>query len=157
MTSPALSVPRGAALEEAIAILGRSGISSLPVVDEQGAVVGIVSEGDVLRDQLPRDPRAHLRASLPTLARERTVDDVMTPDPRCVTPTRTAPSRELLALKGEEPPARRRAAPRRRHQPQRPPSGVAAPDADLTRRSTARVEPVCARDCKVTLGPSCAV
>lgn len=101
MTSPALSVPQGAALEVAIAILGRSSISSLPVVDEQGAVVGIVSEGDVLRDQLPRDPRAHLRASLPTLARDRTVDDVMTPDPKCVTATTDSSEvAQLLARKG---------------------------------------------------------
>ena len=101
MTSPALSVPRGAPLEVAIAILGGSSISSLPVVDEQGAVVGIVSEGDVLRDQLPRDPRAHLRPSLPTLARDRTVDDVMTAEPRCVTPlTDSSEVAQLLARKG---------------------------------------------------------
>ncbi|KGN40703.1 CBS domain-containing protein [Knoellia aerolata] len=101
MTSPALSLPLGAPLEEAIAILGRSRISSLPVVDEHGVVVGIVSEGDVLRDQLPRDPRAHLRASLPTLARDRTVDDLMTADPRCVTSaTDSSEVAQTLAAKG---------------------------------------------------------
>ena len=101
MTSPALSVPQGAPIEVAITILGRSSISSLPVVDPQGAVVGIVSEGDVLRDQLPRDPRAHLRAPLPTLQRERSVDDVMTPDPRCVSPTTDSSEvAMLLAQKG---------------------------------------------------------
>lgn len=101
MTSPALSVPRGAPIEVAIAILGRSSISSLPVVDEAGAVVGIVSEGDVLRDQLPRDPRAHLRASLPTLARDRTVDDVMTAGPHCVSPgTDSSEVAQLLARQG---------------------------------------------------------
>ena len=101
MTSPALSVPLGAPIEVAIAILGRSSISSLPVVDEVGAVVGIVSEGDVLRDQLPQDPRAHLRAPLPTLARDRTVNDVMTADPRCVTPTTDSSEvAQLLARRG---------------------------------------------------------
>lgn len=101
MTAPALSVPQGAPLEVAIAILGRSSISSLPVVDEHGAVVGIVSEGDVLRDQLPRDPRAHLRATLPTVARDRTVDDVMSPDPKCVTTTTDSSEvAQLLARKG---------------------------------------------------------
>lgn len=101
MTSPALSVPLGAPIEVAISILGRSSISSLPVVDERGAVVGIVSEGDVLRDQLPRDPRAHLRAPLPTLARDRRVNDVMTADPKCVTQmTDSSEVAQLLARRG---------------------------------------------------------
>jgi CBS domain-containing protein len=86
MTSPAVSLPRGAPLEEAIQLLGTAGISALPVVDPDQRVVGIVSEADILREPLPRDPRAHLRPSEATLRQDHTVDEVMTVDAVCATP-----------------------------------------------------------------------
>jgi CBS domain-containing protein len=85
MTSPVVSVRRGAPLEDAIHLLATAGISALPVVDPELRVVGIVSEADILREPLPRDPRAHLRPYDPTVRRDRTVDDVMTVDAVCVT------------------------------------------------------------------------
>jgi CBS domain-containing protein len=85
MTSPVVSVRRGAPLENAIQLLGAAGISALPVVDAELRVVGIVSEADILREPLPSDPRAHLRPSEATVRRDRTVDDVMTVDAVCVT------------------------------------------------------------------------
>ena len=85
MTSPAVSLRRGTPLDDAIQLLGAAGISALPVVDGELRVVGIVSEADILREPLPRDPRAHLRPSESTPRRDRTVDDVMTVDAVCVT------------------------------------------------------------------------
>lgn len=85
MTAPALSIRRGAPLEDAIRLLGTAGITALPVVDEEQRVVGIVSEADILREPLPRDPRAHLRPSEATVVRDHTVDEFMTVDPVCVT------------------------------------------------------------------------
>ena len=87
MTSPALSLPRSATLDDAVELLGGAGISALPVVDESGRCVGIVSEADVLREPLPRDPRAHLRPATVVDATSRALADVMTPDPRCVSAT----------------------------------------------------------------------
>ena len=85
MTSPAVSVRGGAPVEDAIHLLATAGISALPVVGPELRVVGIVSEADILRQPLPRDPRAHLRPSESTLRRDRTVEDVMTVDAVCVT------------------------------------------------------------------------
>lgn len=85
MTTPAVRVRCGAPIEDAIHLLGTTGISALPVVDVEQRVVGILSEADVLREPLPRDPRAHLRPSATALVRDRIVDEVMTVDAVCVT------------------------------------------------------------------------
>jgi CBS domain-containing protein len=37
------------------------GYAALPVVDDEGRLVGIVAEADVLRNRLPADPRLHVR------------------------------------------------------------------------------------------------
>jgi CBS domain-containing protein len=97
MTSPAMSIRRGAPLEDAIRLLGTAGISALPVVDAELRVVGIISEADVLREPLPRDPRAHLWPQEAVPRRDRTVDDVMPVDAVCVT-THTDCSDVALAL-----------------------------------------------------------
>ncbi|WP_353950209.1 CBS domain-containing protein [Knoellia sp. S7-12] len=86
MTKPAESIHPGATLEDAIAKLGRARISALPVVDRDRRVVGIISEGDVLRQRLPADPRAHMIPSAPTSAGEPSIEAVMTADPQCATP-----------------------------------------------------------------------
>ncbi|MEO7268747.1 MAG: CBS domain-containing protein [Knoellia sp.] len=85
MTAPAESIHPEATLEEAITKLARARVSALPVVDRDHLVVGIISEGDVLRQRLPADPRAHLRPVAPTRAVEREVHEVMTADPQCAT------------------------------------------------------------------------
>ena len=41
--------------------MARSGFAALPVVDDDGALIGIVAEADVLRHRLPEDPRVHAR------------------------------------------------------------------------------------------------
>lgn len=97
MTSPAVSIRRGATLEDAIQLLGAAGISALPVVDAELRVVGIISEADVLREPLPPDPRAHLRPQEAISRRDRTVDEVMTVDAVCAT-THTDCSDVALAL-----------------------------------------------------------
>ncbi|CAN7455456.1 CBS domain-containing protein [Knoellia sp. LjRoot47] len=87
MTSPALSLPVSATLDDVVELLGGSGISAIPVVDEAGRCVGIVSEADVLRQPLPRDPRAHLWTTSATSGPSPSLDEVMTKDPTCVAPT----------------------------------------------------------------------
>ena len=41
-------------------VLAERGFAALPVVDDDGAVIGVVAEADVLRDRVPQDPRLHL-------------------------------------------------------------------------------------------------
>jgi CBS domain-containing protein len=49
MTTPVLSVKSSAPLKDAVAMMLAQGISGLPVVDEAGALAGMVTEGDLLR------------------------------------------------------------------------------------------------------------
>ena len=48
MTTNVLTVPTGMTLKETAQLLGDRGISGLPVVDDDGTVVGVVSEADIL-------------------------------------------------------------------------------------------------------------
>jgi CBS domain-containing protein len=102
MTSPATSLQAGSRLDAAIQVLAAHHISSVPVVDASGQVVGLVSEADVLREGLPPDARAHLRLTdSPVGLWHRLVDDVMTVDPMTVTPdSDAARAAELLSERG---------------------------------------------------------
>lgn len=85
MTSPAFSVLEGATLEEALSLMASSRVTSLPVVDGGGRVVGIISEADLLRTDLEPDPRAHARPSQQaTQSGLAIVGQVMTPHPHTV-------------------------------------------------------------------------
>ncbi|GAA1337402.1 CBS domain-containing protein [Arthrobacter roseus] len=48
MSTPVFTVPASASVEEIAGVLGRHQISAVPVVDESGHVLGVVSEYDVL-------------------------------------------------------------------------------------------------------------
>ena len=88
MSTPVFSVHEGTSVREALRLLDKHAITSLPVVDRDGALVGVVSEADLLRDTVPHDPR---RRMLPTVVPEdapaRTVSEVMTSRPVTVGPT----------------------------------------------------------------------
>ncbi len=67
MTTPVVTIPPNALVEDALEIMLRHSISGLPVVDEEGKLVGILSEFDTLMllgdssDQYsPITPIAHL-------------------------------------------------------------------------------------------------
>lgn len=86
MSSPALTVARRVAPDAAFELMAQHAVSSLPVVDERGDLVGILSEADLLRASLPPDPRAHLRSPVePTRRQPLLVADVMTAAPRTTT------------------------------------------------------------------------
>ncbi len=59
MTSPAVTVAPEASAKEALRRLAEHGITAMPVVDEAGALVGVVSEADLIRGAVLPDPRAH--------------------------------------------------------------------------------------------------
>jgi CBS domain-containing protein len=52
MVSNVITVNMDATIQEVAGILARNRISAVPVVDHQGKVVGIVSEGDLIRREI---------------------------------------------------------------------------------------------------------
>jgi CBS domain-containing protein len=79
MTSPVHTIGPDAGVESAVQRLTAASITALPVVDEAGELVGMVSEGDLLWHRMPADPTAHLRRDLDRDAPRppRTVREVM--------------------------------------------------------------------------------
>ena len=61
MTREVVTVGPDTSAKYAAAVMADRGFAALPVVDDEGRVIGIVAEADVLRDRLPQDPRLHLR------------------------------------------------------------------------------------------------
>jgi CBS domain-containing protein len=85
MTSPAYSVHEDEALGAALKLMATAKVTGLPVVDRQDRVVGIISEADLLRADLERDPRAHMRVTPATSGTSPgTVASVMTANPHTV-------------------------------------------------------------------------
>lgn len=65
MTAEVAAVPEAARYREIIAILRRRGVSSLPVLDQGGRVVGVVSEADLLDRHTTREmPSGTIRLAL---------------------------------------------------------------------------------------------
>jgi CBS domain-containing protein len=65
MTRSVVTVHADTPVHRAAALMTEHGITSLPVLDEDDGVIGIVSEADLLRDRMPHDPRSHLRRDEP--------------------------------------------------------------------------------------------
>jgi len=61
MSSPAVTVRPDASIKEAARLLTEHGITAMPVVDKAGALLGVVSEADLIRDTVMPDQRAHER------------------------------------------------------------------------------------------------
>ena len=108
MTQPVISVTPNTSIGEAARLLLEHRISGLPVVDPSGAVVGIVTEGDLLRRVETGTQRRHARwleflIAPGRLAREyadanaRKVGEVMSQDVAAVTPQDTLA--EVVRLK----------------------------------------------------------
>jgi CBS domain-containing protein len=60
MSSPALTVAAEESVSGALRLMDARHVTSLPVLNREGRLVGIVSEADVLRDRVSPDPRAHM-------------------------------------------------------------------------------------------------
>lgn len=58
MTAPVITVRPETTIKEAAALLAGHGFTALPVLDEDDRLIGIVTEADLVRDRVPRDPRA---------------------------------------------------------------------------------------------------
>ncbi|MHA6783105.1 CBS domain-containing protein [Pseudonocardia saturnea] len=113
MTRPVLTVPPGTPVRAVAALLSGRGFTALPVVDDAGDLIGIVTEADLLRDRLRHDPRS------PLLSRELAaggppsrVSEVMTTD--VVTAQTWTDVADLVAEmqdRGAGAPARQRPSP----------------------------------------------
>jgi CBS domain-containing protein len=83
MSTPVRTVRPTTPVMAALRVLADHRLSSLPVVDDAGALVGIVSEKDLLREAI--EPPLSGRRQLPDTAPTR-VAQVMTPKPHTVRP-----------------------------------------------------------------------
>lgn len=88
MTSPVHTVGPDTSVESAAEVLAAKAVTALPVVDDAGDVLGMVSEGDLLWHRVPADPTAHLWRHLDREAElpPRTVREVMSSRPVTTTP-----------------------------------------------------------------------
>lgn len=79
MTHPVITVTADTGIKTAAELLVDRAISALPVVDEKGALVGIVSEADLVPMETRPDPRTQATPQLPTAGRmPSVVAEVMT-------------------------------------------------------------------------------
>jgi CBS domain-containing protein len=82
MTRQPVTVTPDMSAKDALMLLDRHSITSMPVVDAKGAVLGVVGEADLVRDALPPDSRTHL---LPITGERhhhaQRVEDLMTRHP----------------------------------------------------------------------------
>jgi len=110
MTRPVITVGPGHAVWDVANVLARHGITAVPVVDDDGELVGIVTEADVMRGRILPDPRG---VHVPSAPPAQTVGEVMTTDVVTVTEdsdvaevVRTMVDRRLRTvpvLRGREP------------------------------------------------------
>lgn len=87
MTTAVVSVTPEAGVREALRLLDRHAITSLPVVDAHGLLLGVVSEADLLRDSVPADQRSRMiPLEVPRTVPARAVSEVMTRHPVTLQP-----------------------------------------------------------------------
>jgi len=87
MTTPVVSVSSEISVKHATELLDEHQITAMPVVDEGGHLLGVVSEADVIREVVPVDRRVHERSveiAGPTV--QLSVADVMSRLPLSVSP-----------------------------------------------------------------------
>ncbi|MCX2951434.1 HPP family protein [Lentzea sp. NEAU-D7] len=102
MTADVVVVRPDTPAREAAHLLAERGFTALPVVDDNGVLVGLVSEAELLRHRLPQDPRALVHGEPPKarVAPADLVGQVMT-SPVTVTPnTDLAEVADLMLERG---------------------------------------------------------
>lgn len=86
MSHPVITVRSWTPTGEAAHILQSRGFTSLPVLDDDDVLVGVVSEGDLLRWPLTPDPRRHPHFFDRSEGQVDVVAEVMTPVVESLTP-----------------------------------------------------------------------
>jgi CBS domain-containing protein len=102
MTGDPITVTPDTGVKDARTQLAYVGITSMPVVDDQRRLCGVVSEADLIRDVVADDPRAHERPiTIRPVVAARTVEDVYSRPPVTVRPLDDVTAAvELMAAKG---------------------------------------------------------
>jgi CBS domain-containing protein len=88
MTRDVVTVGPETSAHYAAEVLADHGFAALPVVDDDGRLLGIVAEADILRNRVPPDPRLHLR---------RAAGSDVPPPPSLVRGVMTSPVRSVEA------------------------------------------------------------
>jgi CBS domain-containing protein len=87
MSSPVVTARPDQPVKEIAALLAERGFTSAPVVDDDGHLVGMVTEADVLRDRIPVDARTRIWQDENVEAHPaQTVAEVMSTPAVAVTP-----------------------------------------------------------------------
>jgi len=60
MSSPVVTAQPDQPVKEVAALLAEHGFTSAPVVDDEGHLIGMITEADVLRDRIPVDARTRI-------------------------------------------------------------------------------------------------
>ena len=82
MTPHPVTVRVSASVKEALSLLAKYGVTSLPVVNSAGKISGVVSEADLIRETVARDPRLQeIPYEAEPVHTARTVEEVFTPMP----------------------------------------------------------------------------
>jgi CBS domain-containing protein len=84
MTPDPVTVAPTTPVREVAALLVEHRITSMPVVDDDRRVIGIVSEVDVLRDRMPHDPRSSVEVQDDGPDPAATVAEIMTDTVVCI-------------------------------------------------------------------------
>jgi CBS domain-containing protein len=86
MTPRPLTVHPSTETKTALRLLDQHAVTSMPVVDANSRIVGVVSEADLVREALPHDPRAHMIPPAESVRppRPRTVGEAMNRHPVAV-------------------------------------------------------------------------
>ena len=86
MTTSVITIDADARVIDAAKQLSANRITSMPVLDADGSLIGMISELDILRGRLARDPRSHMRRDQHDEPDpDKTVRSVMTPVVVCLT------------------------------------------------------------------------
>lgn len=84
MTRNVVTVPADATVRQAVALLAEHAITSLPVLDNDRRIIGIVSEVDLLSARMPHDPTASITVRSDGPDPTTLVRDVMTEPVVCL-------------------------------------------------------------------------
>jgi CBS domain-containing protein len=86
MSQPAVTVNDTASIKTAITLFERHDVSAMPVIDETGHLVGVISEADVIRESVLPDQRVHENpVHMNAASQQLLVADVMSCHPVTVT------------------------------------------------------------------------
>lgn len=87
MSNPAVTTSSASGVDHASTLLRSHGFTALPVLDDGGRLIGIISEADILQGRSARDDRRPGAAGLPRRRNpDDTVGEVMTAPVEFLTP-----------------------------------------------------------------------